>query len=475
MYYNVEELADLAKVDLFIVTNGEGRLLAWLDEPERFGEDLSGLPTINRALQGEFPEIELTTPELWTGGGQVFQIVSAPVFLGDNIIGSITLGALIGEKEAFALKGDAEKHITFFRDSLMFASTFDSTEILAMQRFYQQNSARISTLMTSQRASEAFEFTLNSDEYFAFLSPLGKGVDAYYLAAVEKESQLTILDTLQLYILIIAIISLVLGVSFGFLFGRSFSRPILRLAKGMSKVEAGDLNQNVRATTKDEIGDLTNAFNNMVVGLRERLHLSKYVGSHTLDMVRKSGQKDIALGGERRDITTLFSDIRGFTRFSATREPEEIIGMLNRFLGMQAEVVDLFEGSVDKFVGDEMVALFTGKDGLSRAMHCAVKIQKIITNELRNADGQIGVGIGINYGPVVIGNMGAKDRMDYTVIGSSVNLGARLCSAAKAGQILVPESLVRENSDFKYGETIMMSFKGLDNEIAVAEVLDEAK
>jgi class 3 adenylate cyclase len=308
-----------------------------------------------------------------------------------------------------------------------------------------------------------------------FLSPLGKGVDAYYLAAVEKESQLTILDTLQLYILIIAIISLVLGVSFGFLFGRSFSRPILRLAKGMSKVEAGDLNQNVRATTKDEIGDLTNAFNNMVVGLRERLHLSKYVGSHTLDMVRKSGQKDIALGGERRDITTLFSDIRGFTRFSATREPEEIIGMLNRFLGMQAEVVDLFEGSVDKFVGDEMVALFTGKDGLSRAMHCAVKIQKIITNELRNADGQIGVGIGINYGPVVIGNMGAKDRMDYTVIGSSVNLGARLCSAAKAGQILVPESLVRENSDFKYGETIMMSFKGLDNEIAVAEVLDEAK
>jgi class 3 adenylate cyclase len=65
--------------------------------------------------------------------------------------------------------------------------------------------------------------------------------------------------------------------------------------------------------------------------------------------------------------------------------------------------------------------------------------------------------------------------MDYTVIGSSVNLGARLCSAAKAGQILVPESLVRENSDFKYGETIMMSFKGLDNEIAVAEVLDEAK
>jgi methyl-accepting chemotaxis protein len=182
----------------------------------------------------------------------------------------------------------------------MFASTFDSTEILAMQRFYQQNSARLSTLMTSQRASEAFEFTLNSDEYFAFLSPLGKGVDAYYLAAVEKESQLTILDTLQLYILIIAIISLVLGVSFGFLFGRSFSRPILRLAKGMSKVEAGDLNQNVRATTKDEIGDLTNAFNNMVVGLRERLHLSKYVGSHTWIWSARAGKRILPWRGTPR-------------------------------------------------------------------------------------------------------------------------------------------------------------------------------
>jgi hypothetical protein len=114
MYYNVEELADLAKVDLFIVTNGEGRLLAWLDEPERFGEDLSGLPTINRALQGEFPEIELTTPELWTGGGQVFQIVSAPVFLGDNIIGSITLGALIGEKKLLPSKVTPKSILLFF-------------------------------------------------------------------------------------------------------------------------------------------------------------------------------------------------------------------------------------------------------------------------------------------------------------------------------------------------------------------------
>ncbi len=282
------------------------------------------------------------------------------------------------------------------------------------------------------------------------------------------------LRALQSNIFLIAIISIILTIFLAFFFGRSFSQPILRLVNGMNKIKEGDLSIAVQPSTHDEIGLLTQTFNEMTVFLRERLHLMKYVGSHTIDMVKESSNGTVSLGGDRKELAVLFSDVRGFTAFSENRTPEEVIQMLNRYLGYQAEVVTKYDGSVDKFVGDEMVALFFGDDAIERSLDCAVEIQRLVKKEHEVDPTPVHIGIGINYGPVILGNMGATERMDYTVIGATVNLGARLCSAASPGQILIRKDLLpMVRMKYNLGQSKMMSFKGFSNELEIVEVLSE--
>jgi adenylate cyclase len=243
----------------------------------------------------------------------------------------------------------------------------------------------------------------------------------------------------------------------------------------MKEVQKGNLSVSVEPKTKDEIGQLAENFNEMIVGLRERFELSKYVGSHTLEMVRKvseSGMESM-LGGTRQELAVLFSDIRGFTAFSEKRPPEAVIDMLNRYLGFQAKLVDEYGGSVDKFVGDEMVALFAGKDALERAIKCAIAIQKRADEEQKRDPAPVYIGIGINYGTMVLGNMGAEDRRDYTVIGAAVNLGARLCSSAEAGKILVRKDLIDKfnlHDKFHISQVKPMNFKGFSTALEIAEI-----
>ena len=114
--------------------------------------------------------------------------------------------------------------------------------------------------------------------------------------------------------------------------------------------------------------------------------------------------------------------------------------MLNSLLSRQTALVKKYGGDIDKFVGDELVAVFLGDEMVHRAVRCAVEIQQTMNDVTSTAGEDVGIGIGINTGEMVMGAMGSEDRMDFTVIGDSVNLGARLCSAAKRGQILLSES-----------------------------------
>lgn len=478
VYVSVEEFSNFAKVDLFIVTNRSGRVLARFGQPAKFGDDLTTRTSIVRALNGQEPDYEITWAELWDLDQRLYQIVSLPVYAGNSIIGTITLGTQITEHEANELKGESNIDITMFiNDRLIGTTLTDSLTTdyaYALNNFTSDHRPVTEAVLSSLMSSDVFSTKLKSEEVYAFISPLGEGEPAFYLATVPKAVELEILKTLQKNIFLTAVISLVITILLALLLGKAFSKPVLQLAKGMNKVKEGDLNTSVKPTTKDEIGLLTQTFNEMIVGLRERLHLTKYVGSHTLEMIKKSSDQDVSLGGTRKELAVLFSDIRGFTAYSEKRPPEEVISMLNRYLGYQAEVVTLFNGSIDKFVGDEMVALFSGKDAIEKALECAIAIQKLVKKEHETDPTPIYIGIGISYGPMILGNMGATERMDYTVIGAAVNLGARLCAAASPGQILLPKLLLRAvNSAYKIGQTKMMSFKGFSKEIEIVEVLSD--
>ena len=472
--YSVSEFALFAKVDLFIVTDASGVVLARFREPDIYGDDISSRKTVSLALDGNYPDLFNEWPELQGIKDSIYQVVSVPVFAGENIIGSLTLGSKFTQIEAVALKGETNINISIFYNDKLIGTTLDAAQHEAMSALTVANKAVIDTLMLFQTSSSAFISMLDGVENYTFISPLGVGERAYYVATVPTSRELQILKSIQNNIFITAAIFFVITLLFAFFLGNNFSRPILKLTSGMNEVKQGNLDVTVEPTTKDEIGMLTQTFNEMIKGLKERLHLSKYVGSHTLEMVRQTLSTDVSLGGTRQDLTVLFSDIRGFTSYSENRDPEEVIAMLNRYLGFQAEIVTKYKGSIDKYVGDEMFALFTGEKCTERAIECAIEIQKRVSEEHKTDDVPINIGIGINHGPVILGNMGAQDRMDYTALGATVNLGARLCSAAKPGMILIRKDLLDQvELNVKRGGLYMIQFKGISEKLKIAEVLSE--
>lgn len=219
--------------------------------------------------------------------------------------------------------------------------------------------------------------------------------------------------------------------------------PIGNIGDVAQRVGEGDFSVTANVYSKDEIGDLARRINEMVVGLRERFHLQKFVSQQTVDAVHRADAKGVKLGGERKTATVFFSDVRGFTSFSEKVEPERVVAMLNSLLSRQTTIVKKYGGDIDKFVGDELVAVFQGDEMVRRAVECAAEIQLTMSQMAATAGEDVGIGIGINTGEMVMGAMGSEDRMDYTVIGDAVNLGARLCGAAKRGQILLSEYSAR--------------------------------
>jgi adenylate cyclase len=217
-------------------------------------------------------------------------------------------------------------------------------------------------------------------------------------------------------------------------------RPVRQIGVVADAVGEGNLGVMVPRASPDgdEVARLGNRINHMVSGLRTKSQLEKFVsrGASHAAHVAGAGFGGVGRQGERRAATVLFSDIRGFTTYSETVQPERVVEMLNRVLDAQARIVHIHGGDIDKFVGDELMAVFQGPGAEARAVRCAVEMIEAV-HDARVAGENLGVGIGLACGEVVYGAMGSEHRMDFTVIGDVVNTGARLCSSADADQVLI--------------------------------------
>ncbi len=190
------------------------------------------------------------------------------------------------------------------------------------------------------------------------------------------------------------------------------------------------------------------------------------------------GIEQVALGGKRQVVTVLFADIRGFTAFSETRKPEELVEILNRHLALAAQAVLEQEGTLDKFMGDAVMALFNAPllqpDHTLRAVRAALAMQKAIAAYHRRLDSEarLSFGVGINVGEAVVGNVGTAELMNYTAIGDSVNLAKGLQENAEAGQILLSQSAydaVKEHVRVRALEPIKV--KGRSSAVPVYELV----
>lgn len=229
------------------------------------------------------------------------------------------------------------------------------------------------------------------------------------------------------------------------LFSLRMSRPILAIGRAASEVGKGNFDAKVEnVTSRDEIGDLANRINQMISELNERFQLQKFVSAGTMDAIKQSDREGVKLGGVRRKVCVLFADIRGYTAFSETRDPETVVEVLNHYFQRQADLVSKHHGDIDKFVGDQIMAVFQGRNMVRDATRCALEIQQAMGDLAADyPDAELTIGIGIDTGEVVMGAMGSKARMDYTVLGDHVNLAARLCSSADPQQTLLSADAAR--------------------------------
>jgi adenylate cyclase len=193
-----------------------------------------------------------------------------------------------------------------------------------------------------------------------------------------------------------------------------------------------------------------------------------------------AGKLHLEKGGELREVTILISDIRGFTSMSEKKEPAEIVHMLNEYFEVMVDILFKFEGTLDKYVGDEIMALFGAPvdmpDAALSATRCAIEMQRALKefNHTRLSEGlePIKIGIGINTGRVITGAIGSSRTLQYTAIGDAVNTASRLCSIAKPGEIILSENTMRRVTDHVDGIMLPpVKVKGKEQELQVYSVL----
>jgi class 3 adenylate cyclase len=240
---------------------------------------------------------------------------------------------------------------------------------------------------------------------------------------------------------------------------RSVIQPVRRIGEVCAYVTQGHFDRKVELAKNDEIGRLAETVNQMVDGLHERFQLSKFVSNTTLRSLRGGEQ------GKKVELAILFSDVRGFTSFTERQAPETVVTYLNRLLALQTEIIHKYGGDVDKYVGDAVVALFSGEGKELRACASAVEIQEEMARGRSSRYGGLSLGIGIDTGGVILGMIGSQARADFTVIGDHVNNTSRLCAIARAGMTLLSEGAYRAvSAKVRARGPLIARVKGKQNE-----------
>ncbi|PJZ51364.1 adenylate/guanylate cyclase domain-containing protein [Leptospira adleri] len=230
------------------------------------------------------------------------------------------------------------------------------------------------------------------------------------------------------------------SILFVFFYSRRLTRPILKLVDASKEIEKGNFQLTLEAESGDEIGKLTTSFVEMGKGLSDRDKMKdafgKFVNKDIAEMVLKG---EVKLGGDKRECVILFSDIRNFTSISEMIEPELVVEFLNQYFTAMVKCINANGGSVNKYIGDAIMAVW-GELGhteldTEKAIQAALDMRKSLIqfNKNRGTDKKpkIFIGIGINTGEVIAGQIGSEDRLEYTVIGDTVNLASRVESLTK--------------------------------------------
>jgi class 3 adenylate cyclase len=330
------------------------------------------------------------------------------------------------------------------------------------RRHLNSEISRLLNLLETGNASAIDEGLTRVDALRDELNSKLDGIRADMLALLSANAGLTTQQQRRVTLIaaFLTLLAAVLGLVFSLLVSAGVTRPVRRLLEGAKAVEAGNLDEKVPITSKDEIGHLTTAFNQMIEQLRLKERIRETFGKY-IDPRIVEGLIDrptLAAEGERRVMTVLFCDVRGFTSTSEGMTPQGLVKVMNRYFSMMSGPIRDHEGIIDKYIGDAIMAYwgppFTDHAAQARlASLAALKMLELVPQlrielpellGVRNLPNSFDLRIGIATGEVLVGSIGSELMMNYTVMGDTVNLASRLEGANKeyGSRILVSEATI---------------------------------
>ncbi|MGH3457693.1 adenylate/guanylate cyclase domain-containing protein [Aeromicrobium sp.] len=353
---------------------------------------------------------------LWTLSTVAFLVLDLPI---DTAFGFLAGGAVLSAGLATA-----------------------TTSYLLVNRLLRPATARVLELHPPEQGT-----TAGVGERAIFTWGLTTGVPLLALVLLVAFSPFSgaSLERISISGLVVGLIVLTGGLFATVLFAKSIGEPLGELTTALADVENGNLGVHVAVDDNGEIGQMQAGLNRMVTALHEREQLRDLFGRHVgVDVARLALEHGVELGGEEREAAALFVDVIGSTTFAATRSPAEVVTALNRFFEVVVDVVGSYGGLVNKFEGDAALCIFGAPlvlpDPAANALGAAREMSRRLKDEVPELD----AGIGVSQGLVIAGNIGATERLEYTVIGDPVNEAARLTEQAKEhpGRVIASQRIV---------------------------------
>ncbi|WP_204806771.1 adenylate/guanylate cyclase domain-containing protein [Mycobacterium riyadhense] len=306
---------------------------------------------------------------------------------------------------------------------------------------------------------------------------IGIGLVAFFELLLRNLTQ----TEFAVAVLILCVATVIFGFILMWIMSWLTATPVRVVRAALKRVEQGDLRGNLVVFDGTELGELQRGFNAMVAGLRERERVRDLFGRHVGREVALAAERERPkLGGEERHVAVVFVDIIGSTELVTSQHPTEIVKLLNRFFAIIVEEVDRNRGLVNKFAGDASLAIFGAPNLLDNPEDNALAAARAIADRLVNEMPECQAGIGVAAGQVVAGNVGAKERFEYTVIGEPVNEAARLCELAKSrpGKLLASSQALEGTSEDERARWSLgrhVKLRGHDQPTRLAKPIEPAK
>jgi len=439
-----------------------------------------------------------TDPYLDEGGGNVPMITYAfPLFdkQGKDATGSLkaVVTADISLERLNNLTNSKRVYETGFLSVISDKGTFvtnrNPERIMRTSIFDAADEAK------QRQAKEFAQSMITEDAGFYDIGRSITGIDSYLaftrirppgwtLAAVLPKSELFAdVEALFRTTLLLGGVGIALLVFASVLVARSISRPLRRMASETVKVTAGNLDIDLtEIQSGDEVGQLARAFTRMTEGLKDRDRIKDTFGRYvTQEVVKRllESKDGLKLGGEIRELSIMMSDLRGFTALTSTMSPEQVIKFLNRYLGKMVEIILDHRGIIDEIIGDGVLAFFGAPEALENhpelAVACALKMQLAMEeiNAQNEADGlpHLEMGVAVNTGEVVVGNIGSEKRAKYGAVGAQVNFTGRVESFTVGGQVLISRGTYERISDkLEVRQVLEVAMKGVLGKVNLYDV-----